>query len=63
MTARKYLRSQDAAEYLGVPLETLRHWRKGSAGPKGAKIGQHVVYRVTDLDAWVEQQFAKAGAR
>lgn len=59
---KKYLRSEQAAAHLDIPLETLRYWRKNGTGPKGVKIGRHVMYRRADLDAWMEHQFVKAGA-
>ena len=51
---------QQAAEYLGRPVATLYDWRYKGVGPRSAKLGGRIVYRQTDLEAWVDAQFAKA---
>jgi len=43
-----------AAEYLGVPRETLAVWRMRKTGPRYSKIGRHVKYWQADLESWVE---------
>ncbi|MGC0141403.1 helix-turn-helix transcriptional regulator [Pseudactinotalea sp. Z1732] len=43
-----------AAEYLGVANATLKTWRCRGFGPVYAKIGRSVVYRVSDLDDYLE---------
>lgn len=54
------LRMEDVAEQTGVPIETLRWWRKRNKGegPRSAKLGRRVVYRQSDVDAWIEAAFA-----
>lgn len=42
------------AEYLGVPVMTTRRWRVNGDGPRGYRIGKHVRYRHTDVEAWLE---------
>jgi predicted DNA-binding transcriptional regulator AlpA len=42
----------------GVPIETLRDWRKHGKGPAGKRIGKRVRYRPEDVRAWVDAQFA-----
>lgn len=44
------------AEYLNVPVKTLRHWRSTGTGPRAALLGKHLRYRWSDVDAWFEQQ-------
>ena len=39
---------------------TLRYWRHRSVGPPSARIGRRVVYRVSDIEAWIDAQFAAA---
>jgi predicted DNA-binding transcriptional regulator AlpA len=31
----------------------LRYWRHIGQGPKGTKFGRRVLYRRSDVDAWV----------
>lgn len=44
---------------LGTPLGTLAYWRHIGEGPPWAKLGRRVVYRRSDVKAWVDAQFAK----
>ena len=48
----------EAAERLRRPPATLRFWRHKGIGPKSFKLGRGVVYRESDLEAWVEEQYA-----
>jgi predicted DNA-binding transcriptional regulator AlpA len=41
---------------------TLRYWRHKGEGPPSARIGRRVVYRVKDIEAWIDAQFAAEGA-
>lgn len=50
------------AKQLGVPVETLRYWRKKKVGPASARIGRHVVYRAEDVEAWIAKQFDQPAA-
>lgn len=54
----EYMRSPAAAHYLGLSeslLAKLRMSVNRSDGPRFAKIGGAVVYRRSDLDAWLEE--------
>lgn len=42
-----------AAERTGLAVATLEKLRCSGRGPRFAKIGRAVRYRVTDLDEWV----------
>lgn len=48
---------KEAAEALGRPEATLRYWRSLGCGPRSARVGGRVVYRESDLRAWIEAQF------
>lgn len=48
----------EVAEYLRVPEKTLSQWRYLRTGPKWSKVGRHVRYRWSDVDAWVESKAA-----
>lgn len=44
-----------AGKYLGgIPVDTLRWWRFKRRGPRWVTIGRRVMYRKTDLDAFVK---------
>jgi predicted DNA-binding transcriptional regulator AlpA len=50
------------SEMTGIPVETLRGWRKENKGPTGRRIGKRVRYRPEDVKAWVDEQFADGPA-
>jgi hypothetical protein len=45
---------------LGIPVNTLRAWRRQGHGPKGIKLGRGqsgaVRYRLTEVERWERQQ-------
>jgi len=45
---------KDAAAYLHVTPLTLARWRKAGTGPNWSQPGKKVLYRKSDLDAWVD---------
>lgn len=48
-----YLRTADAARYLGIGQSTLERKRIDGTGPKFRVLGSKIVtYAVADLDAW-----------
>ena len=49
----RLMKPDDVAEHLGIPVTTLRQWKYRGVGPKALKVGRHLRYRRTDLDAWV----------
>ncbi|MCZ2804332.1 helix-turn-helix domain-containing protein [Modestobacter sp. VKM Ac-2983] len=50
----------EVSERYRVPKATLRFWRHKGEGPKSFLLGRRVVYKQSDCDAWVEQQYAAA---
>ncbi|MDP9459584.1 MAG: helix-turn-helix domain-containing protein [Actinomycetota bacterium] len=46
----------EVATYLGVPVQTLYVWRTKGVGPRAVRVGKHLRYRWSDVDAWLEQQ-------
>jgi predicted DNA-binding transcriptional regulator AlpA len=51
----RYLRTPEAARFLGLSGRTLEKHRIYGTGPRYSKLGGRVVYRVEDLQAWVAQ--------
>jgi predicted DNA-binding transcriptional regulator AlpA len=43
---------------LGITEATAYYWRQTGKGPKGARIGKNLRYRRTDVEAWLDKQFA-----
>ena len=65
MEADQLLNTKQAAELLNVPVGTLRWWRHlGDAGPKSFTLGSRkVMYRRSDVIAWIERQYAAADTK
>lgn len=47
----------EVASRTRVPLDTLRYWRHLGIGPESAKMGRRVVYRASDVEAWIAAKF------
>jgi excisionase family DNA binding protein len=41
---------------LGIPVDTLYGWRHRGLGPRGYRVGRHVRYRRSSVEAWLSQQ-------
>lgn len=56
MSAQRYVRTPEAADYLGLSRATLNKDRvTGLLGIPYAKLGRAVLYDLTDLDAFMER--------
>lgn len=54
------VRPSVAADLLGVSERALRRWRAEGKGPRYVTLGGNkVVYRVADLEAWLESEALK----
>lgn len=51
----RYLRTPEAARFLSLSHRTLEKHRCYGTGPRYSKVGGRVVYRVDDLQAWVDR--------
>ena len=47
---------EEAAKLLRSKSRTLERWRSTGTGPRYIKVGRRVVYRLADLEVWLEQQ-------
>ena len=54
-TAHRRLRTEPAAEYLGLSRATLEKQRHYGIGPTFCKLGRIVVYDTRDLDAYLAE--------
>ncbi|WP_428979888.1 helix-turn-helix transcriptional regulator [Brevundimonas naejangsanensis] len=50
----RFLRTDQAAAYLGLSGRTLEKHRTYGTGPVYRKLGNRVVYTIEELDAWAE---------
>jgi predicted DNA-binding transcriptional regulator AlpA len=52
----KVLMSRDAARIVGLSESTLAKMRLNGNGPVYCKLGRRVVYRVADLERWLQSR-------
>jgi predicted DNA-binding transcriptional regulator AlpA len=48
---------EEVAEITRIPLPTLRFYRHTGKGPRSFKLGNRVVYKRADVEAWIEQRY------
>jgi len=51
----RYLDSLEAAEVTHLSIKTLANLRWAGQGPRYYKVRRRILYRLSDLQAWVEQ--------
>jgi hypothetical protein len=54
----KWLTREDLAERWQKPKATLDQWAGKGYGPRYALFGRAARYRLSDVEAWEEEQFA-----
>lgn len=61
---QRYLRTKDAANYLGVGQSTLERKRIEGTGPKFRRLGSRIVtYAIEDLDDWASSEVLSSTAQ
>jgi predicted DNA-binding transcriptional regulator AlpA len=50
----RFLRTPEAARFLGLSGRTLEKHRTYGTGPKYRKVGGRVIYAIDDLKAWAD---------
>lgn len=57
-----FLKTPEAAAYLGLSRRTLEKWRATGKGPRYSRLGRSVVYAVADLDDFARARTVESGA-
>ena len=57
---RTFLSAHEAAEVVGVTIQTLKHYRMTGKGPAFHKFGGQVLYARFDLEAWEKARRRRA---
>ena len=52
----RWLNDVEAAEHVGCSAALLRMWRQRGQGPRYAKVGRLVRYRLSDLQQFIEDR-------
>lgn len=55
-THRRYFRTREAADYIGMAKSTMEKWRLTGDGPRFSKCLRAVLYDVQDLDEWLRER-------
>lgn len=53
-TNAELLTVQQLAKLLQVPVATIYRWRHVGLGPRGIRVGRHVRYRQSDVEAFLD---------
>lgn len=56
--------SDEAARIIGIAPKTLVNWRNRGKGPAYVRLGEKhspVMYRVRDLESWIDSRVVGAG--
>jgi len=46
--------TQELADFLGLPIQTIYQWRKRNYGPPGRRMGKHIRYRRAEVERWID---------
>lgn len=58
-TEDHWISRQELAEQYGLPVKTPAEWASKGTGPRYARFGRHVRYRLSDVIDWERKQFAE----
>jgi len=51
------LKLREVAALTGVPINTLRFYRSQGGGPRSFLLAGRVVYKASDVEAWIEASY------
>jgi excisionase family DNA binding protein len=57
-----WLSRKQLAERLGIPEKTPAEWASKKSGPRYARFGKHVRYRLADVLEWEESMMSASAA-
>lgn len=59
LTQKVYLTAKEVAELYSIPDQTLANWRSKDYGPPFVKMRHRVLYKVKDLENWLDARTIK----
>lgn len=62
MNQTMVVNESEAAQFLGLKRQTLANWR-GVKGPKYVKVGGRIVYKISDLEDFLNRNTIDPEAR
>lgn len=57
-----WISRKELAERIGVAEKTVVEWASKGTGPRYARFGKHVRYRMSDVEAWEEGHLVRSAA-
>jgi len=51
----KYLTTEEVAELLRAPVESVRYWRAVGKGPDSFRVGRRILYDIDDVERFVAE--------
>ena len=63
LPTKRWLSRQQLADRYGLPVKSPAQWASKGTGPRYARIGRHVRYRLSDVIAWEEKRFESDAPR
>ncbi len=61
MAAHEYIDTRVLAERYGISPVTAERWRCRGNGPPFYRFGRRIIYRVSDIEAWLEARRGHGG--
>ena len=55
----RWITRQELADRYGLPVKTPAEWATKGTGPRYAKFGRHVRYRMSDVMSWERAQLTE----
>ena len=62
MSQDEWITRQELADRWKMPAATLDQWASQHRGPRYAKFGRHVRYRIADVERWESEQLGGPAA-
>jgi predicted DNA-binding transcriptional regulator AlpA len=48
---------EEVSELTRIPVPSLRFYRHNGTGPKSFRLGNRMVYKRADVEAWIESRY------
>lgn len=55
----RLLSADEVAEFLRIPVSTLYQWRHRGCGPEAYRVGRHLRYDPSAVQAWLDDHRAE----
>jgi excisionase family DNA binding protein len=46
--------TDELSEFLRIPRATIYRWRQDQTGPRCVRVGKHLRFRRSDVEAWLD---------